>query len=283
VNFEDALAYAEKHTLHALRVERAGKPIGEAYGGGFGGHKPHPLYSGTKSFWGVTAVCAQADGILDLDEPVADSFEDWRDPVRRRVTLRMLLQLIAGIGFGGLGNAVPSYDRALATTLKNAAGTTFTYSGIPLQVFGAVFASKLASRKQTPYEYLHARILKPIGLEVGSWRALPDGTQTLPTGAFLGAREWLKYGRLIADGGVHAGKQLVPADGLAQCLHGSAVSARYGMGWWLGVKGAPDDLVYASGAAGQGLYIVPSQRIVAVHFGKSNSYKHEAFLRKLFS
>ena len=61
------------------------------------------------------------------------------------------------------------------------------------------------------------------------------------------------------------------------------MSARYGMGWWLGVKGAPDDLVYSSGAAGQGLYIVPSQRVVAVHFGKSNSYKHEAFLKRLFS
>jgi CubicO group peptidase (beta-lactamase class C family) len=283
VNVEQALAYAQKHTLHALVAQSSGRITLEAYGGDYDLQTPHPLYSGTKSFWGVAAACAQADGILDLDEPVAATFEQWSDPVRKRVTLRMLLQLTSGIGFGGLGRAVPSYERALQTQLKNPAGSTFTYGGIPLQVFGAVFARKLAPRKQSPYDYLRARILDPIGLRVGSWRELPDGTQTLPTGAMLTAREWLKYGTLVAGGGVHDGKQLVPADALAQCLRGSSVNPSYGLGWWLGAKGASNDLAYASGSAGQALYIVPSLNIAVVHFGKSSSYRHDAFLRKLFS
>ena len=69
----------------------------------------------------------------------------------------------------------------------------------------------------------------------------------------------------------------------APCFKGSRANARYGLGWWLGVKNAPDDLFYASGAAGQAMYVVPSRKIVIVHFAKSSSYKHEAFLKLFFA
>jgi CubicO group peptidase (beta-lactamase class C family) len=267
----DALTYARKHELHALLIERGGNIALEEYGGGWSAEKPHALYSGTKSFWGVAAIDAQRDGLLQLDETVGATFVSWNAGPRKRVTLRMLLQLTAGIGFGGLGASVPIYERALATQLKNAPGQTFAYSGIPLQVFGTVFARKLASRKQTPHEYLRARVLDPIGLRIGSWRSLADGTQPLPTGAFVAAHEWIKYGRFV----------LAQHADLAPCFEGSNANARYGLGWWLGASGAPADTIYASGSAGQGLYIVPSQQLVAVRFGKSASFKHDAFLKRL--
>lgn len=268
---DDALIYARKHELHALLIERGGGVTLEEYGDGWSGEKPHALYSGTKGFWGVTALYAQRDGILKLDETVGATFAAWNDGPRKRVTLRMLLQLTAGIGFGGLGASVPIYERALAAQLKNVPGEMFTYGGIPLQVFGAVFAHKLASRNQTPHEYLHARVLDPIGLQIGSWRSLADGTQPLPTGAFVAAREWIKYGRFV----------LAQHADLAPCFEGSSANARYGLGWWLNANGAPPDTIYASGSAGQGLYIVPSQQLVAAHFGKSTSFKHDTFLKRL--
>ncbi|HTU81844.1 MAG TPA: serine hydrolase [Candidatus Acidoferrales bacterium] len=267
-----ATEYARKHALAALLIERGGRDVLAEFGPKFDETAPHALYSGTKSFWGVAALYAQSDGILSLDEPVAETIPSWReDPWKRRVTLRMLLQLIAGFGFGGLGSSVPPYERALAMELRTEPGTAFAYGGIQLQVFGAAFARKLESQGLTPHEYLRERVLAPAGVEIAAWRVLRDGTQPLPTGASLSARAWLQYGRFVLRERV----------ALAECFRGSAPNPRYGLGWWLGVSGAPPGLFYASGSGGQGLYVVPSLDLVAVHFSDASSYKHDAFLKKL--
>jgi CubicO group peptidase (beta-lactamase class C family) len=263
-------------------VLQRGAIVLERYGAGWDAEKPHALYSGTKSFWGVVAVLAERDGLLTLDEPVAATVESWRDGgAKARVTLRMLLNLTSGIGFGGLGSAVPTYEKALATPLRDAPGERFTYGGIPLQIFGAVLARKLEPRGQTPHRYLRERLLDPIGLRVGAWRTLRDGTHPLPTGAFLTARAWLSYGRLVRDRGVHDGETVVPADALRACFAGSQADPRYGLGWWLSPLDARRDIVYASGAGGQALYVLPDDDAVVVKFGQSNSSDHAAFLRRL--
>jgi CubicO group peptidase (beta-lactamase class C family) len=272
MNLDLAVAYAKRHALAALLIERDGETVFEAYDSGWNAEKPHGLYSGAKSFWGVAALCAQADGILTLDETVGTTFPAWEaDPAKRLVTLRMLLNLTSGIGFGGLGNAVPTYEKALEVPLKNQPGSTFTYGGIPLQVFGAVFARKLEARGQTPLDYLRERMLDPIGMTIDSWRSLADGTQPLPTGAFVTAREWLKYGKSVAQGGFE------------DALHGSPANPRYGLGWWLGAPDAPEDLFYASGSGGQAMYVAPSEKLVVVHYSAKTSYQHKAFLKRLFS
>ncbi len=281
MNVDAAVAYAERHALRALLVVRDGDVIVERYGGGYDADKPHALYSGTKSFWGVLAVAAQHDGLLDVDEPVARTIPAWSTGAKARVRLRDLLQLTSGIGFGGLGAAVPPYEKALAVDLKDEPGAKFVYGGIPLQVFGAVLARKLAARDLSPHAYLRERILDPIGLRIASWRTLEDGTQPLPTGAFVTAREWIKFGQLMRDGGLWREKTIVPRAALAGCFIGTAANPRYGLGWWLGPLARYPDIVYASGAGGQAMYVIPSAGAVVVKFGGSGSYKHDVFLKRL--
>jgi CubicO group peptidase (beta-lactamase class C family) len=268
MDVDAALAYAEKHELHALVIAQGETIELECYANGYDAHKAHPLYSGTKSFWGIAALHAEADGLFSLDEPIAATLEALRADIRRSITPRMLLQLIAGYGFGGLGTAVPTYTRALEIPLKDVPATTFTYGGIPLQVFGAFFTAKLAAHKLSPHDYLRETILDPAGVRIDSWRTLKDGTHPLPTGAQLTARAWLTYGRFVLNHRVQ----------YAQAFIGSAQNSRYGLGWWLG-----DDLFYASGSAGQALYVIPSLALVAVHFGRSASFKHDALLKRLRS
>ncbi len=283
MNFVAAADYAERHALEAMLAVRDGETLFERYAPGFEATTPHALYSGTKSFWGVAAVAAAEDGLLALDEPVGHTFAEWSTGVRARVKLRELLQLTSGIGFGGLGNAVPTYAKALAVEPRHEPGETFTYGGIPLQVFGAVLAAKLlATRGQTPHAYLRERILDPIGCKVASWRSLADGTHPLPTGAFLGARDWSAYGGFVASGGLAGGERLVSAAGLASCFTGSTANPRYGLGWWLSpLPHEFPDLVYASGSGGQAMYVMPSQNLVIVKFSKSASFAHATFLRRL--
>lgn len=268
-----AVEYARKHTLHALLIADDDELLYETYESGYRAAQPHPLFSGTKSFWGTAALHAVDDGLFDLDEPVTHAIPEFKNDIRRAITPHMLLTMTAGYGFGGLGSAVPTYDKAIATPLKNRPGETFTYGGIPLQVFGAFFSRVLESRGETPHDYLKRRVLDPASVRIDEWRTLKDGTHPLPTGVKMRASEWLAYGRYILK---HVRKN-------AAALHGSTANPRYGLCWWLAPPGVPDDVFYASGSAGQGLYIIPSRCLVVVHFAKSTSYKHDAFLKKLLS
>ncbi len=158
--------------------------------------------------------------------------------------------------------------------LRDEPGTRFTYGGIPLQVFGAVLARKLARRKLTPHEYLRERVLDPARVDVAKWRTFSDGTQPLPTGAFLSAENWLAYGRFVIAH--HA----ILSPMFRRYRRKSALRLRLVA---RRAASAPADLVYASGSAGQALYLVPSLDLVVVHFGKSSSYRHETFLKRLFT
>lgn len=261
MNLDDAAAYHARHKPQALLVRRGGKTLLERYDAGFDANSPHALYSGTKSFWGATALNAQQERLLSLDEVV------WRD-----VTVRELLNLTAGIAFGGLGASVPTYEKALATEPRDAPGVKFTYGGIPLQVFGAILAKKLEPLELTPHDYLRDRILSRSRTQVASWRTLKDGTNPLPTGAFLTADNWARYGSFVAANAAE----------FAETFRGSNANPRYGLCWWLAPGGAPADLVYASGSGGQAMYVVPSENVVVVRFGNGGSFNHEAFLKRLF-
>ncbi len=261
MDIDAASAYAERHEMHALLVQRGDELLLERYANGYSAEKPHWLYSGTKSFWGIAAIEAQREGIFCLDDIVVAT-----------ATARMLLQMTAGYGFGGLGNAVPTYDKAFSAPLKTMPGETFTYSGIPLQVFGGFFASRLQRTGMAPHDYLQARVLERAGVNVAEWRTLRDGTHPLPTGARMTARDWLRYGRYL----------MREYDEYAEAFQGSKANPRYGLCWWLAAPGMPAGLFYASGSGGQALYVVPSHDIVVVHFGNGPGYKHEAFLKRLF-
>ena len=62
---------------------------------------PQRIYSGTKAFWNLAALAAAEDGILDLDERVADTIAAWRkDPRKSQVTIRQLLDFSCGLAPG---------------------------------------------------------------------------------------------------------------------------------------------------------------------------------------
>lgn len=259
---DKAASYHAKHKPQALVIEQDGTLLLESYDGGFDANTPHALYSGTKSFWGTAAVLAEGEGLLALDTPV------WHG-----ATVRQLLNLTAGAPFGGLGSAVPPFEKAVLTPQRDAPGTKFTYGGIPLQIFGAYFTNALRPLHLSAYEYLRERVLQPAGVDVHSWRTLKDGTHPLPTGAFVSAANWARYGAYMLSRHTNFG----------ECFRGSAANPRYGLAWWLAPPRCPDDLFYASGSGGQAMYVVPSLKTVIVRFGGGGSFNHQSFLRQLFS
>lgn len=281
--YEAAASYLESCNGHALLVYEQGRLVFERYFHGHTADTPHLLASGTKSFVGVLAVAAQEDGLLRLDEKLGDTLTEWRtDPQKKDLTIRQLLSLSSGLAGGGIGQ-VPSYRQAIATAQVTAPpGQRFQYGPIPYQVFGELLRRKLVAdgRARDPLDYLQQRILTPIGLRYDRWREDGDGLPHLPSGAYLTAREWAKFGLLVLNQGQWQGKPVVKAESLAECFKTSPANPNYGLTFWRAQPDDPEpDLVMAAGLGKQKLFILPSRQLLIVQFANAERrYQERRFL-----
>ncbi len=281
--FQAAADYLGSCNGHALLVYRDGQCVFEAYLNGHQREVSHRLAGGTKSFVGVLAVMAVEDGLLKLDDLIADTLTEWKADARKsRVTIRQLLTLTSGIA-GGEGGDVPSYQEAMRLAdAKFLPGEKFQYGPVPFQCFGELLRRKLASRKETVEGYLKRRLLDPIGLKPSFWRKDADGNPNLPSGALLTATEWAKFGQLVLNRGGWDGKQLVAEKLLAECFQGTSAHPTYGLTFWLNAADErPRDLLMAAGAGKQKLYIVPSLRLLVVQLAEAPRRFQERELLRL--
>lgn len=234
-----AAAYSDSKNGHALLVMHDGKVVFEHYHG-WSAERPHPLASGTKSFCGIAAALAVADGLLTLDEPVARTITEWAsDPVKSSITVRQVLSLSAGLApMDRELQGARSTDRgAAALTAPQAAapGERFIYGPSSFYVFGELMERKLAAAKSehsNVQEYLEARIFKPLGI-TARFGQDAHGNPNLPGGCMVTARDWAIFGELIRNRGAHNGRELVKPELLAEVLAAHGPNPRYGLTWWL--------------------------------------------------
>jgi len=292
-NIALAAAYSEADGGHALLVMQDGEVVYEAYQNGWDPAEPHRIASGTKSFWGLLAVCAAEDGLLDLDELAADTLEEWRDDARKsRITVRQLLSFTSGLE-PALAHAradvggTDLYAKAVTMGAAEEPGAGWAYGGTNHAVFGEIMRRKLAPRGETVESYLFQRLLDPIGLVAGAWTRDGAGDLLMSSGAHLTAREWAKLGELVRRGGVGpGGRRVVAADLLAEVFRGSDVFPIYGLSWWLATTDQeridmPRDFVMAAGAGKQYLYVIPSLGLTIVRQGESETYANAEFFARL--
>jgi len=282
--FQSAADYLRSCNGHALLVYRDGQLVFEEYLNGHRRADPHRLASGTKSFIGVLAVMAAEDGLLRLDEKVADTLTEWRADARKsQITIRQLLTLTSGIAGGEVGE-VPGYQEAVRLAeAKFPPGEKFQYGPVPFQCFGEVLRRKLAPRGESVEGYLKRRLLDPIGLKPSFWRKDANGNPNLPSGALLTAREWAKFGLFVLNQGTWDGQQLVSEKLLAECFRGTKAHPTYGLTFWLNASDErPRDLVMAAGAGKQKLYLVPSLKLLIVQFAEApRRFQEREFMRLL--
>lgn len=289
--YKRAADYSEAERGFGVVVMVDGRVVFEQYAKNVSPARTHLLASGTKSFVGPLALAAQADGLLTLDEPVANTITEWRgDPDRAGITIRQLLTLTSGIA-SRLQVDPPSYAESIDARITANPGERFQYGPVPFQIFGEVLKRKLEPQGETVASYMKRRLLDPIGIQTGFWRGTPQGEPQLPSGAYLSAREWAKWGEFIRRGGEWNGTQLIPRAAVSEMLRGTPANPAYGLTWWLNVETLPElrdeirllrnnlggiehipgleGMVVAAGAFKQRLYIIPSRQMVVTRLGNS--------------
>ncbi len=295
-----AAEYSSENRGRAVLVIKGDKSVFEEYQNGHSAETAWFLASGTKSFAGVMLAAAIEDKLFKgFDEKISETITEWKtDKQKADITLRQLLSLTSGIDAGQIGR-VPDYSDALSFPVESPAGTRFEYGPAPFQIFGEVMRRKLSPRKESVMDYLKRRILDPIGLKVAFWRNGRDGNPLLPQGAQLTAREWIKFGLFLKNGGKWNGKQIVAKKLLDELVVGTKANPAYGITFWLNRDGFDPrgqtqlmriekvngeeikDFYMAAGAGNQRLYIIPSKDLVIVRYGDFGSYDDREFLGRL--
>ena len=269
---------------------------------------PHKIYSGTKAFWDLAALAAAEDGLISLDDRVAETITNWRsDPQKAQVTIRQLLDLDSGLEPQFFLHEIQSGDRdatAMRARMVAEPGSAFIYGPAALQVFHQVLKEKL--RSESPTHYLERRVLHRLGL--GSQRYLTDraGNPLLAAGWILSAKQWAKLGQLVLANG----RPVISPASLQQCWRGTTANRAFSLGWWNNraapdgrefdfeqmlipkwqnqdwhdaclCRDAPNDLVACIGSEGQRLYVIPSLELIAVRHADGGSFSDAHFLRLL--
>jgi CubicO group peptidase (beta-lactamase class C family) len=293
-----------------MLVVQNGRTIFEHYANGGSARARWPIFSGTKSFWGIVALTAVRDGLLKLDDSVSDTITEWKnDPRKSQITIRQLLNQTDGIeGASRLQRASIRDRNAMAIRLPTVAepGSAFIYGPSHLQIFSELLHRKLNGPATT--RYIEARVLNRLGLGRLNYKKDALGNPLPATGFELTVREWARLGELVLGRGNYHGRQIVPAALLREAFTGSLANPSYGLTFWLnqqapngreldmermlnlswqsaqwtGVcicKDAPADMVAALGSGYQRLFVIPSLKAMVVRQGLNARFSDAHFLR----
>jgi CubicO group peptidase (beta-lactamase class C family) len=305
-----AAKYSESERGVSMLVMQNGHRIFEHYANGGRRDGRWPIFSGTKSFWGIAALCAVRNGLIKLDDPVADTITEWKNqPAKSQITIRQLLNQTDGVEPASHLQSRSIRDRnsmALRLPVVADPGSAFAYGPSHLQVFSELLLRKLNGR--STISYIQEKVLSPLGLRNLEFKKDARGNPLPATGFELTAREWARLGQLVLGRGNYHGHQIVSAALLAQAFIGSDANPSYGLTFWLngqaptgrevdieneldlpwqranwtGVcvyKAAPPDMVVALGSGRQRLFIIPSLNAVIVRQGANARFSDAQFLR----
>src|SRR6266480_4233408 len=305
-----AAKYSESKRGVSVLVMQNGRTIFEHYANGGSAGGRWPIFSGTKSFWGIAALAAARDGLFKLDDPVSDTITEWKNnPRKSQITIRELLNQTDGIEGASRLQRPSIRDRnAMAIRLSAVAEpeSAFIYGPSHLQIFSELLRRKLKGRDVIGY--FEARVSNRLGLGRLNYKKDARGDPLPATGFELTAREWARLGELVLGKGSYHGRQIVPAALLREAFAGSVANSSYGLTFWLNQKApggreadmertldlqwqnaqwtnvcmcrdAPADMVVALGSGYQRLFVIPSLEAIVVRQGSNASFSDGRFLR----
>ena len=309
-NCARAASYSENNRGFSMLVMQNGKTIFEHYANGGSADSRCKIFSGTKSFWGIAALCTVRDGLIKLDDRVADTITEWKnDPRKSQITIRQLLNQTDGIEPAPHLHSDSIRDRnamAIQLPLVASPGAAFEYGPSHLQIFAEVLRRKLNGK--STISYINENVLSPLGLTSLEFKKDGRGNPLPASGFELTAREWARFGELVLGRGNYRGKQIVPANLLGQAFNGSSANPSYGPTFWLNrqapnareidyekeldlkwqrahwfgiciCRAAPSDMIVALGSNYQRLFIIPSTNALIVRQGWSAKFSDAYFLR----
>ena len=268
--------------VHSVMLTRHDKLIAEVWWKPFKKEYRHELFSCSKSFVSVAFGIACNEGLVSLDDKLVSFFPDKiSDRVSERmkkVTMRNLLTMASG------HKSCPFSTRSIAyandwvrgfleSELAYEPGTKFVYNSAATYMLSAVLRRVCG---KNVLDYLNEKVFSHIGIVAEKWDCCPDGTNIGGWGLWLKTEDMLRFGRLLLKCGNWDGKQLVPAEYLAEATsfqidNSSNEAPDWKLGYGYQFWRTSFNSFRCDGACGQYILVMPEYDLcMAVTSGVSN-------------
>lgn len=287
-------------------LERYWSGVDEAWGDPLGlvRFRPetlHDLRSVTKSVVGLLYGIALERGLVPPPEaPLMAQFPEYPDlagdPARAGITVGHALTMTLGTEWNedlpytdprngeiAMELASDRYRFVLERPVVELPGTRWVYSGGAVALVGALIAS--GTGMPLP-DFAREVLFAPLGIEDFVWVAGRDGVASAASGLRLTARSLLSIGQMVAAGGVHGGRQVVPQTWISASLTPRVPTGDgldYGYLWFLGRGRAPafagpTPWAAGFGNGGQRLCIMPEAGVAATIFAGQYDRRDTAWI-----
>lgn len=271
-------------SARAVVVVKDGRIVGEAYGPGFNSETPLLGWSMTKTVTAALVGILKGEG--RIDESATNLFGEWNGDSRAEISLSDLLAMESGLSFNESYGDVTDVTRMLylerdmgayAASLPPAAepGTRFNYSSGETVLISRYWMARFSNR-EAALAYPREALFDVIGMRSAVLEADPNGTFVGSSYLYATARDWARFGLLIAENGRWSGRQLVDPSIMARIFEPAAVSnGAYtrGQAWQNGPGdkdssfSLPEEALWMLGHDGQSIAVIPSERLVVVRLG----------------
>lgn len=292
----------ESGAVDGLLVVRHGKLAVEEYFNGFGPDDLHELRSVTKSVVGLLVGVALERGILEsIDAPLLPFFPEYEsvlypDPSKAEITLQHLLTMSPGLDCNDFeqfsaGNEGRMYPRGDWVKFfldlpisQSRPGEGWGYCTAGVMTLGAVLENVTGKRVE---ELSGPLLFEPMGIETYDWgRPNRRGRTNVCGDLKLRPRDMAKLGQMMLDGGRWKEKQVVSREWVEASTRRHRVRGNnfflesvvepedtfYGYLWWVEpwkVGERTVETFYATGFAGQKIFVFPSLDMVVVMTGSN--------------
>jgi CubicO group peptidase (beta-lactamase class C family) len=284
--------------VDGLVVVRNGYVVAEEYANGSSATHLHEMQSVTKSITSLIVGIAVDKGRLSVADKALDRLPEYTDFAnvdarKRDVTVHHLLTMTSGINFyedpypGSplqvLNDSRGDWLRLVFDQPMNAApGERWQYnSGGVIGLGGLLFNATGMPADQ----YARENLFEPIGIQSVSWyRGNPHSLPHLGGGLGLRVSDLARIGYLVLRKGMWGDRRVISEDWLRTVTAHHVRNPRtfggtptdYGYLWWLLAldrRSGTDwesDIITASGARGQWLFIVPKHDLVVAVTSSAN-------------
>jgi CubicO group peptidase (beta-lactamase class C family) len=287
----------------AVVIVKDGCLIAERYAPGFSAATPLNGWSMTKSVLGTLIGTLVGAGRLGLDR--RGLLAEWRAPdPRGEIALEDLLRMRSGLRFSEVySDPLSDVTRMLfdgpdaggfaaSRPLEHPPGTHWKYASGTTNILSLI-ARRALGEKDYPL-WPRQALFDPLGMASATFETDASGTFVGSSFLFATARDWARFGLLLARDGMWDGRRLLPEGWMKLVTTSTPQSpdGRYGAHWWLklskelggetaAAKALPADAFHALGHEGQCLSVIPSRGLVVVRLGLSidiRAWDHAAFL-----
>lgn len=207
-------AKAQGLEFHGAIVLRHGQIACEMAWKPYDTTSPHMLFSLSKSFTSTAVGFAVTQGLFALTDTVAgllpDKLPENPSEDLLAITVHDLLTMASGLdpASDGVDPAKPDWaKRTLSYPVLHKPGTTFHYNSMNSFLLSEIVQRKTGQRVR---DYLMPRLFTPLGIAEPEWQQTPMGIDCGGWGLFLSTRDIAKFGQLLLQDGIWAGKRILP-------------------------------------------------------------------------